>query len=98
MIGLRTTLVILCVAAAAIAAVLSAQASSPTAVRTFNGVTILLDKADFDRLATARSWCMQKGFARETGYHFDDLQQLGDYGYDAKYKSISCIRGRGVQS
>jgi hypothetical protein len=38
MIGLRTTIVILCVAAAAIAAVLSAQASSPAVVRTFDDV------------------------------------------------------------
>jgi len=93
MIGLRTTIVILCVAAAAIAAVLSAQASSATMVRTFDGVTILIDNADFDRLATARSWCMQRGFAKETAYHFEYLRPLGDHGYDANYKSISCIRG-----
>jgi hypothetical protein len=93
MIGLRTTLVILCVAAAAIAAVLSAQASSPAMVRTFDDVTILMENADFDKLATARSWCMQRGFAKETAYHFEYLQPLGDYGYDANFRSISCIRG-----
>jgi hypothetical protein len=98
MIGLRTTIVILCVAAAAIAAVLSAQASIPTTVRTFDKVTILLDKPDFDRRETARLWCTQKGFARETAYQFDRLEQLGDHGYDANYTSISCIRGRGVES
>lgn len=93
MIGLRTTIVILCVAAAAIAAVLSAQASSPAMVRTFDDVTILLDNPGFDRLAIARTWCIQSGFAKETGYQFDHLQPLGDYGYDANYQSISCIRG-----
>jgi hypothetical protein len=93
MIGLRTTIVILCVAAAAIAAVLSAHASSPSTVRTFDDVTILMDNADFDRLATARAWCMQRGFAKETAYRFDYLLPLGDYGYDVNYESISCIRG-----
>jgi hypothetical protein len=93
MIGLRTTIFILCVAVAAIAAVLSAQASSPTMVRTFDDVTILMDNADFDRLATARAWCTRRGFAKETAYHVGDLQPLGDHGYDANFKSISCIRG-----
>jgi hypothetical protein len=96
MIGIRNTLAIMCLASATIATASSAQALDPGIVRTFDNVAILLDKPDFSKLATARWWCMQKGFVKETQYQFDYLQPLGDYGYDADYKSISCVRG--VQS
>jgi hypothetical protein len=93
MIGIRNTLAVMCLAAAFVAAAPSAQAFNSGIVRTFDSVTILLDKPDFNQLGTARSWCIQRGFAKETGYEFDHLQPLGDYGYDANYRSISCIRG-----
>lgn len=62
-------------------------------VKKFGQVHIMVSQPEFSQQATARGWCIGRGYANAVSYRFGGLRGAGNQGYRAVYLWISCIRG-----
>ena len=68
-------------------------ASAISLTKTFTNVAFVTTAPDFDEAATARGWCIGKGYAIASNFQSPHVKSLGPAGFRVYYPSISCLRG-----